>query len=267
MQNEKITLVLDFSLKDRATRKITGAGVADYIARSIGFRAGNIQKKNISKNLRRDFEPIIDSELKKMAREITTLAIGIAGSNKAPPGSLKIDGKISKAMQGKSAPMTIASVTGNWHQRGEKYIVRKFAKYRTRKWFENEGNLKRDLAKSGVYKQAYGPMSVNFRPRKTNKPNPLQIARSVGRPSNTIITGDLEFKVFSKLKPSDLPGIGEKASFSEERLSGFADNIQSKLTGNKDRYRPVLEPFLTYYINRKIPNAIFRKLEQVVESS
>ena len=264
-----LNILLNFKFgRVPTTQRVTGQGVADYMVESVGFRAGRKQQQQLGRNLRRDFGPIVDRELSKMARQVATMAIGISNPNSAPSGSLRIDGRIAKAMIGRSGPMSIASVTGQWRERNQTYMKWKFRTHRTRRWFKNTGELQADLAKAGTYKQAYGPMGVQFIPKPISEPSVLAIGRSRGRPSKTIITGILELTVFEKLGIGDLPGIGEQASYSKGRLSGFADNIETKLTGRDPEinYRPVIEPFLTYYMNRKIPNAVFRKVEDVISA-
>ena len=162
--------------------------------------------------------------------------------------------------------MQISSVTGPWKQRTKAYLKWKAKTYRTRRWFKNTGELQAALKQVGTYHQAYGPMAVKFIPTKVPQPSVLNIGRSRGRPSNFIVTGRLELTVFQRLDTSDLPAIGQRATYSKKRLSGFADDIEQKLVGKdpNKKYRPVVEPFLTYYINRKIPNAVFRKVEKVL---
>lgn len=270
MQNNdlNITLNFEFSPRPKAT-PITGQGVADFAVQSIAFRAGEKQKKQLGSNLRRDFGPIVDRELSKMARQVATMAVGLSNSNSSPSGSLKIDGPLARSMKGNTGPMRISSVTGQWKERSKSYLKWKAKTQRTRRWFKNAGGqLQSELSQLGTYRQAYGPMGVKFTPQNIAEPTIVNLGRSRGRPSKFIVTGRLEVTVFSKLGISDLPRINEKAKYSKRRLSGFTDGIQRKLTGPNPskKYRPIIEPFLTYYMNRKIPNAVFRKVEQAISA-
>jgi hypothetical protein len=262
-----LNIVLQFQFKPRTKfSEIEGKGLANYVIQDIAFKAGERQRLNLSKNLRRDFAPIVERELSKMARQVATLALGLSGSTNAPTGSLKIDGQISKAMRANSSPMNISSVTGAWKERSKAYLKWKTKTYKTRKWFKNTGQLQSELKNTAAYHQAYGPMGVKFIPARGTQPTLSSLGRSRGRLSNFIVTGRLEVTVFRRLGLNDLPKIGEQATYSKKRLSGFADSIEKKLTGPdpKKAYRPIVEPFLTYYMNRRIPNAIFRKVEQSV---
>lgn len=242
--------------------------MANYLINDIGFQAGNLQRKKINKTIQSRLGIIVDKELNQMARGISNTIVGLAGSNKQPSGSIRITGKIARAMKGRSGPMTISSVTGIWRERSKTYLRWKSKKYRTRRWFKNSGELQSQLSKASTYKNAYGPMSAKFVPARIPQASLSSLGRSVGRPSREIVTGRIEVSVFSRLGISDLPGVGRKATYSKKRLSGFADNIERKLTGPNPKiaYRPVLEPYLTYYMNRKIPNAVFRSLEDSILS-
>lgn len=264
-----LNIVLEFKFTPRiSSNQIKGSSVTDYIIRDVAFKAGEVQRKNLSKNLQRDLGPIVESELSKMAREISTMAVGLSAPNNSPPGSIKIDGKIAESMKNNAGPMSISSVTGQWKDRTKAYLKWKVKTHKTRKWFRNTGQLQSQLKSVASFRQAYGPMGIKFVPVKGVKPTVSNLGRGVGRPSNFIVTGKIEVRVFRKLDLSDLPQIGQQAKYSKKRLSGFADSVEKKLTGpNPDvKYRPIIEPFLTYYINRKIPNAIFRKIEASVLS-
>lgn len=270
MPSNNLNIILNFTFKPSpSVIPIKGDGVVNYVVQDVAFRAGAKQRKQLAGNLQRDFAPIVQRELHQMARQVATMAIGINGTNTAPPGSLKITGSIAQSMVGKAGAMKISSVTGEWRSRSKAYLRWKSKTHRTQKWFKNSGELQTELGQASTYQQAYGPMAIRFIPIKgISAPTILDIGRSRGRPANTFITGRLEMAVFERLKISDLPGVGEQAGYSKKRLSGFADSIEQKLTGNnpKTNYRPLVEPFLTYYINRKIPNAVFRKLEQVISA-
>lgn len=269
MPNNDLNIILNFEFSPRPkTLRVKGEGVADFAVQSIAFRAGEKQKKQLGANLRRDFGPIIDRELNKMARQVSTMAIGLSNPNSSPSGTLKIDGPIARSMRGKTGAMSISSVTGQWRARSKTYLKWKAKTHRTRRWFKNTGELQAEMKQLGTYRQAYGPMAVKFIPQKIPAPTISNLGRSRGRPSNFLVTGRLEVTVFKKLGISDLPRIGQKATYSKKRLSGFADSIQRKLTGpdSGTKYRPVIEPFLTYYMNRKIPNAVFRKVEQAISA-
>lgn len=231
----------------------------------VAFRAARNRQRRLQANIQRDFGPIVERELQQMARDVSRLAIGINGDSgrNSPSAVLSISGRISRPMIGNSAPMSIASVTGQWAVRSKAYMKWKMRKYQTRKWFKNTGRMQEQLGKVSTYRNAYGPISIRFTPTGgTGGPNVSNLGRSRGGQSFNIMIGRLEVSPLRRLRLSDLPGIGQQASYNPRLLSPFSDGLQRKLTGHPSKgYRPIIEPFLTYYMTRKIPNAVYRRLE------
>ena len=238
----------------------------NFAVEGIAFRAARNRQRRLQANIQRDFAPVVERELQNMARDVSRLAIGINGDsgNVSPRGILSITGRISRPMIGNSGPMTIASVTGQWAVRSQAYMKWKMRKYRTRKWFLNTGRLQDTMGRVGTYKNAYGPMSIRFIPKTMPRAGGLSnLGRSSGGQSTNIQIGRLEVTPLRRIRLSDLPGIGQPASYNPYLLSGFSSSIQKKLTGHPESvgYRPIIEPFLTYYLTRRIPNAVYRRLE------
>ena len=261
MQNEEVQLNINFVLsggKKPGAREALGAAVEN-----VGFKAARNRQRRLKANLQRDFAPLVERELQDMAKKISVMAIGLANPNNPPPGVLRIDGPISAAMAGQAGPMTVASMTGLWAARTKPYMKWKLRKYRTRKWFKNTGELQRRLRSSGTYRSAYGPVSIKFTPTSlTGRTSGLStLGRSSGGQSTNIMIGRLEVNPLRRITAGDLPGIGEVARYNARLMNPLADSIEKKLSGRKGKYRPVLEPFLTYYLTRRIPNAVYRKLE------
>jgi len=145
-----------------------------------------------------------------------------------------------------------------------KYKVRK---YRTRRWFKNTGRLQDQLASIGTYRSAYGPISIRFTPTPLASPGGVSsLGRSGGGQSTRIMIGKLEVSPLRRINLNDLPGIGQKASYNPRLMNPLADSVEKKLTSRpkQGKYRPVLEPFLTYYLTRRIPNAVYRRLEDTL---
>lgn len=266
MRAEDLRLNIDFRFGGPAKLEPNlGSRVANMVIQNVGFRAGRQQQEMLKRNLYRDFMPIVERELQTMARDVSRMGIGLANPNNPPPGSLAITGRVAAAMVGNSGSMTIASVTGTWAVRNKTYMKSKFKHHRTRRWFQNTGKLKAILAKIGTYTSAYGPISVKFTPANLSDVTTFAVGRSQGNQFRYIHTGNLSVTPLRRISLSDLPGIGQKAEGPNNRiLGGLPADAKRKLTGRADKYRPVLEPFLTYYLNRKIPNAVYRKLEDTI---
>lgn len=265
MPNEDISLNLNLvvSRSSRIEPNLSKRAIGLAID-NVGFRIASAKRDQLSRNLYRDFAPVVERELQDMARKVATLGVGLNAGNQSPPGSLQITGKVSQAMIGNSGPMNIASVTGQWAARSEVYMKNKFKKYRTRKWFKSMGNLQTALGKQSLYTNSYGPLKIVFKPAPFTK---AAVASSLGRSQGgqsptAIAVGRVEITPLRNIRLSDLPGIGQKANYNNRLMARLPTTVRKKLTGRTDRYRPVIEPFLTYYLNRKIPNAVYLRLEE-----
>lgn len=229
---------------------------------NVAFKSARNRQRNLKANIHRDFAPVVERQLQKMAADVARLGVGMGNTRNPPSGALSITGKVSKYTLD-SSPMSISSMTGTWAIRTKAYMKAKFKRYRTRKWFKSTGRLQDQLGKVGTYRSAYGPMSIKFIPQSlSGKGRVSNLGKSPGGQSENIIIGRLEVSPLRRLRLSDLPALGQQAAYKKSLLSPLADSVERKLTGDKNKYRPVIEPFLTYYMTRKIPNAVFLKLEQ-----
>lgn len=263
--NPGVTLQINLTTKDQAKLSInTTEKVISMAVKNVAFAAARNRQRKLKANIHRDFAPVVERELQNMARDVARLGIGLANPNNPPPGQLSIGGRVSKYMIGQTGPMAISSMTGTWAVRTKAYMKQKVKKYRTRKWFKNTGRLESQLRNVGTYRAAYGPVSVQFIPTSlTSERSSLisNLGRSSGGQSANIMIGRLQVSPMRRLSMNDLPGLGQKANYNERLLSPLADSVERKLAGRPGSYRPVLEPFLAYYMMRKIPNAVLLKLE------
>ena len=265
MQNdEDITLNINLTFGGKKDSKGAIRDAVGLAVNNVAFSVARNRQRRLQQNLQRDFAPIVERELLKMARDVSRMGVGIANYRNPPDGVLSIDGEIASVMAGESSPMSISSMTGEWAVRTPSYMRWKFRKYGTRKWFKNTGRLQSQLGKVGTYRSAYGPISIKFTPTGLGTAGMVVsgLGKSAGGQSTRIAIGRLEVKPLRRLRLGDLPGIGEKATYNPSLMHPLADSIERKLTGRKNRYRPVIEPFLSYYMGRKIPNAVYLKLEK-----
>lgn len=264
--NYDVTLNINFVAKgpQRLDRSATDRTVS-LAVHKVGFRAAANRQRKLQANLHRDFAPVVERELQSMARDVSRMAIGLSNPNNPPPGSLSLGGRVSSKMLGLADPMPIASMTGQWATRSKVYMRQKIKKWKTRRWFKNTGRLQDQLKSVGTYRAAYGPVSVKFVPRAIRTDGSGAAVSNLGRgrggQSTNIQIGRLEVSPLRRLRLSDLPMPGRQARYNEALLSPLADSVERKLAGRKGKYRPVIEPFLSYYLTRRIPNAVYLKLE------
>lgn len=259
----------------------------NLIIENVAFFVAAKQEKALTQNLNRTFSNIVDKELSRMGRQIQQFAVGIGakedqgktsatrGMSVGPPGQLTISGSESRAMRGQLGPVSLVSGTGPWPARNPEYV-----KYQRKfggggKWFKVTGSLQKYLRDPATYTNAYGPVRVSYKknPRGVAKPNSVGISSLKsgvsGRRTNNIQLGKLEVSVLGRITSNMLndPGQRQPKPWSTGLFDYLDPNQSRKLLNNEEFYRPFLEHFLSFYLTKAIPNAVFRRVEEVVTNA
>lgn len=250
----------------------------NLIIENAAFYLVDREEKKLTQNIQRVFTNIVEKELARMGREINKLVIGRADSSMRgrigyqPRGSLSVTGKHSYNMQGMLGSVNLGDVTGPWPARNAAYV-----RYQRRsggggKWFKVTGELGKFLGDASTYTNAYGPVKVDY--KKAAKGTPLPQSAGVssiktglgGRRSTTVTFGRVSVSVLGSITTDVLndPERKQPSPWKSGLFQAFPDHIENKLLNRQDYYRPFLENFLAYYLTRSIPNAVFRKIEEVV---
>lgn len=157
-----------------------------------------------------------------------------------------------------------------WGSRTNEYMRRKKAAGYPGSWWLRTGDLRRQLSNENLYKEL-GPIRVSF--VKTTEPLTGKIKQtSSGRKGNlsaTYSVGRLEVAVMERVTLDMLANALNGGNNGKLVPSLFKDK---KLAGKLLRrgqtgYRPVLEPFLSYYLTRAIPNAVFNRTEKLISNT
>ena len=251
--------------------------LSNLIMNNVAFFMAEKQEKALTQNLQRTFATIVQKELARMGRQIKQFAVGIADKSILTSrgytnigGSLSITGVVSEAMQAFAGPVSLVSGTGPWPARSPKYLKERRKAGTGTKWFKQTGALGTYLANPNTYLNAYGPVSVKFTrdshsPLNTSKVNVSTIRTGLpGRRTRKIGIGTVEVSALSRITSDMLGDPGQKQpSAWKTGLFNYLDpKMESKLLNTEDRYRPFLEHFLSYYLTRSIPNAVFRRIEE-----
>lgn len=252
-----------------------------YLLTDIAFRAARGQQRNIQNQLEAKFAGIAMRELNNMGRKIASLGTGLGPSARHPAGGrLEIEGPVSQSFARANpsgvAPMSISAVTGQWRARTEEYLRRKAKKFGHRKWWLNTGELRNQLKSGQMYLAAYGPVRVTFTPTRVESSRVAggafrrsNLATGVGR-TYTIQTGTVKMTVLGNITSDMLAAPGQRAY--DSRMTGLfgrlPESVELKLLGRDSELPPrvLLEPFLTFYLNRQIPNRIWYELEKSMRS-
>jgi hypothetical protein len=252
----------------------------NYAVDDIAFRAGKKQQRQISGQLESKISGIVVSELRAMGRKIARQAIGLGPGARWPSGgSLEVEGQISNTLRemdpSRVQNMSIKAVTGIWRARTQEYLRKKSKKFGHKKWWLNTGDLRREMQNPQMYLAAYGPVRVTWIPEKVERSKADQFvtrissfARGRGQ-SHNISVGKIRISILGRITADMLngPNMPSYDSRFNGLLGALPEGVEKKLASRGNPYRPIMEPFLTFYINRQIPNRIWRTLEQSIKTN
>ena len=247
----------------------------NYAISDIAFKAARRQQQTIRNQIEARLGGIAMSELSKMGRQIVRSGIGIGARSQWASGDkreLTIDGPVSRTLReiapDRVKPMNIFTVSGPWRARTQEYLRRKAKRFGHRKWWYNTGELRQQLINPHMWIGAYGPIRVAWIPQRIEtgyaKGGAVRfstLARGKGR-SYTISTGEIKMRILGRITNEMLNGPGMRAYDSRYNglLESLPESVERKLAGRGDPYRSLIEPFLTFWINRQIPNRIYNAL-------
>lgn len=238
----------------------------------------------------------VGSELSWMAGLMKRHIIGISGQRTAPNGYASMAHEMAAVSRGLGIrPSHSASEGIKWPNRRHRYMSWKQHNFGHRKWFLNKGaTLGRALGNKGTWTGAYGPIQVRVIKGDTGG------LRSSLTPGNITSRGRyqtragrvryhdadvstfrttiarVEVAALGKITPAQLPALasGEMGSYNPDgRASGLltplGSDVAYRLGGAQGRvpYRHTIEPFLSFFLTRAVPNALFLRLERGLGTS
>lgn len=171
------------------------------------------------------------------------------------------------------------------------------------KWWEATGDLARALKSEDLYLHAFGPVNVLFTRAKNQdkakdamsksyimsaggESSSVDLQQSIthagraGRISAEFQVGRLEVIAFGNITPRMLPALSHPKmdpayaapnDNSDGMVGLFPDDgpggVRNKLLGRQAQHRYAIEPFVSFFLTRAIPNAIWRRTERLIASS
>jgi len=163
----------------------------------------------------------------------------------------------------------LSAFGAGWGSRSNAYMKQKKKEGYTGDWWLRTGELRKQLSNEALYKQL-GPVIVTF--TKTDgevKGEAKQTASGrKGNVSSTYSVGRLDVQVMGRVTLDMLGNALHGGNSGKLIPSLFSDkSIANKLLHRgATGYRPVLEPFLSYYLTRAIPNAVFNRTEKLIST-
>lgn len=197
-----------------------------------------------------------------------------------PSGTVKAFDPVASEQATKFGPNWYRTLSGyqlqsagiSWKKRTFNYLMWKGKKVGHENWWDLSGKLHGKLRKTDFYYQNFGPVSVQFVRNKDAESRGKDVtATGRGRLSAVAHVGTIIVSALGRISPDMLPALATGDPKNAFAGSGsllpslISDSeIRNRLTG-RNSYRPVLEPFLAYYLTRAIPNAVYKQTERLVD--
>lgn len=253
-----------------------------YVVNKIAIRYAEGEYEKMKGRLKEGVEADVQRELVNLASLYRRHIVGANGATSRPAG-------VIRSVVGSAKPLALASALPAWAPRNAEYLKRKINAGAGNNWFDNRGWTRRKGQKwapseTGVlFKESraetwtsmFGPISVTFsRDNKAQRAD--QFLSPDGGKHLQVQIGTLRVYALGKLTPQMLPALNTKSGdipvASDQGNEGLMDLVKAvdprmayrlgQRSSLTKRYRPTLEPFLSYFLTRSIPAAITRRLQQ-----
>lgn len=257
---------------DRKKWNAASRFVAKEIAMNMEDRYWNNMRFHIAKTVKAD----IRREMAHLAQEYLRLIVGISGNNEGPRGKLQT---VSAPAYGDSN-FSSYSMNIAWDERSLDYLNRKRKEKGHTHWFEHDHVLKRTMGKAETWFDAYGPIEVQVVRAKGGSLSQAEAAAAGHDPADRfsgaenrkvrVQVGTIRVFAMRSITPQMLPALatGRIDDWAPDGtttglIGRFPRDIQYGLAGNRKfvPYRHSVEPFLSFFLTRAIPNAVMRRLE------
>lgn len=266
------------NVKGRQRYQNTAAGIARNVAFDYAQNQYTETRKIVEETVRGD----VEQELVNIASQYRRFIIGANGAMTRPAGVLKslITGVPTLALSG---------ALPSWAPRNAEYLRRKRNATGNEDWFDNRGWRRRggqswapdspgllfQKSRAEVWEDMFGPIKVRFfKSRALQQPTPSATLSTGASGHTEIAIGTIQIYALSKITPQMLPALAQNSGAipmaSDEGNDGLMDLVKAKSEplayrmGQRSsltkRYRPTLEPFLSFFLTRSIPAALQRRL-------
>ena len=257
---------------------------ARLIVDDVAFNIATYSSQQAHRTLAQSVRKAVDQEIATMAMTIGH-SISVTQARTGPSGVMSAHGQPSKTAMDRGWYRDLynwnrGSTGIKWGKRKPSYLRWKQKNGYTSNWWEKDGALKRYLAEPRTYTEAFGPVRVIFdrpknqaRARERLGANPRITASGLTGPIvSEYEVGKLRVIALGNITPADLPSLitenpkdakpsGNRNLASFLRDEDARDRLQRPAWENKQQ-RHVLEPFISFYLTRAIPNAVWRRIEQ-----
>lgn len=272
---------------DAQIRQVRGAteNFSRFIIDEVAVNATEATYRQIRDRMVQSIRAAVLAEVSKMALTISR-NIALADKYTGPHGQMTASGARSQTARqmGMYMKYNRQDTRIKWPKRSKKYLARKAAENKPARWWKYSGDLAESLSSPELYLEKFGPVHVIMtRPKNQGAAHArmekagrgvqrITTSSTHGRPVNDVQLAKIEVVAFGRITPAMIPGLAtplpdpSKATPADgvglARLIGGAnDPTRIKLAGRAATRRFALEPFVSFYLTRAIPNAIWRRIE------
>jgi hypothetical protein len=277
----KLTIQLDASRRGVAPRELKDARIKFFNMnfKDVVRQVEGPREAQIIATMRSNINRAINAEMQRMKQTLVGNA-GLVGSGQGR--NFRIDPGEGPSGYAKGTPYDFTQVA--WKPYSDDYSASKRRTHPAnwKRWFLATGRLREELRSSNLWTAGQGlGASIKVIIRKRGRLGEAEIA-SVGRDLSAGQRGrverlrlfDVKLRVFANLTSAELPYLASRNIYDVNSKGailsklGVSASIQEKLIPHSakngqplvERYRPVFEPLLTYFMSQRIPAAVARVL-------
>lgn len=269
--------------KRRRESDDTARFIAEQVTIEYGEREGLEGLKLLKESIERD----VRAELQYIHEMFFKLVIGAPRTQRKLRGTLTARAKSSEGRP----TLNLGSLNLRWAPRSERYLTRKVLEGSTKKWFAYRGGLARSFmptpnAGITLFEEIFGPVTVTIR-RNLKKwglakgnmsaavmrqsggstrgsTTVMPSARTMDASGNTkhvqMMLGSISVRALGTLNPG---AVSRESLYGEGgAVRAWDDEAATKLAGRKNTYRPALEPFLDFFLERSLAHAASERLRR-----
>src|SRR3990167_10175180 len=272
------------------------AKFSQFVVTDVAVGVADSRYRELVNKLDRSIESAIHRELDYISGYIGKHVIGARDGAPGPRGNLSHRAGQAAGLPPSLRPnltMGLRAVTPPWSPRGADYLKQKQRKYGHRQWWKNTGSLGATLSEARVYEQVYGPIKVSLVRNSGNnlskasrgadiRPGPWGKSlvetprlRGKGVREVRVAIGSLRVSAFGRITPGMLKARAtlNPVDFKNSDLispfigvGGRGGDAFDKLAGQSTRpHRYVIEPFVSWFLTRAVPNAVQKRLERTIK--
>ena len=283
-------LTINFAIKTNAqtldaelrTIRSMPQNFARLIVDEVAFRESSYVADVGSRRLKASLEAVVNKEIATMAMRVRG-GLNLTERAKGPQGVMSVgqNSRMARELGWQSSlnAWDRKSTGIKWDPRNPHYLNWKRSHGKNSNWWNMDGSLLNYLGRASTYTTAFGPVKVtidreramrvgnrapNLKFTRAGVPGPITAEYKIAR---------VRVQALGLITPRDLPSLRSNDP-KDATPAGGGLGLAARLDDNEAKMklltpayktkniRYTLEPFLSFYLTRAIPNAVWRRIEE-----